>query len=925
MTTHGSKNKLIKNICVSSLALSFCLAGNAFAQEKAEASSDASETVVVRGLKASIVKGIANKRKSAQIIESVVAEDIGKLPDNNVVEALQRVAGIQITARGGGEASAIFIRGMPDITTTVNGRSVFTGAGRQVALQDIPANLINRIDVYKTRSSEQIETGIAGQIDVSTNRPFDFKGKELSVAARGTYLETAEEFNPNVSVLASNRWNTGLGEVGALINLSYNNTKFRDQNLIAGAQVPFTSNTNVPPGFIPLERIFDTNIWQPGLNSGLPQAAGSTLRFPNGTNYPYLLARDAIISTDVYGDRTRTAANVSFQWRPNDKSEYIFEYMHEGYENKIYNSMHFTFVDWWGSLTPADISGITLIPGTNIIKTRSLNNVYGFNSGDATQQKTDTNVYSVTGKWNLTDKLSLKGDVTVQDTEFNTQFFAIRTDRVASRITYDINENDGLPGYHFDNDALMTNPNTWNVAQLYDNAQRDTGNAVTLTLDGKYEANMGALKNITFGLRFDEHNAKVERWGQDSFLGRNLSTFDPKYYFLTEDFYQGESNSPTSWLNFNTQAAFDDLDAIRRLYPNMRLSSALQFSPDFDIREDTTNAYLQGEFENELFGRSLKTLAGVRYVGVSTNMQFGSVSRNATVEKFLPSVTVRYDLNKDLRLRLNYGETLRRPNFGDLNPNYILTGDLSNVGYGQGRGGNPDLQPTYAKNLDTSLEWYFNRDGLLFTTLFKRNIEGLVVPYRLKTTIPNSGQNTNTFVISQPVNASDGEIQGAEIGFTYFPRTLPWKLDGLGFTGSMTFLESSQNIPQTDSSGAVIGQTQTSFFGVSDFSYNATIAYDKGPIDMRVSYVWRKEFLNNNEAALFANPIGVWIRPEASLDAQASYEINDKLSVSIDAVNILGAKSQSYYHFAGAGSPLTTNNGNFKISRSFSVGVRWRL
>ena len=112
------------------------------------------------------------------MIESIVAEDIGKLPDNNVIEALQRVTGVQVTNRGGGEADGIAIRGLPDSTTTWNGRNVFTGVSRSLALQDVPANLISRIDVFKTRSSDQIETGLAGQIDVRTRRPFDLAGLE---------------------------------------------------------------------------------------------------------------------------------------------------------------------------------------------------------------------------------------------------------------------------------------------------------------------------------------------------------------------------------------------------------------------------------------------------------------------------------------------------------------------------------------------------------------------------------------------------------------------------------------------------------------------------------------------------------------------------------------------------------------------------
>ena len=126
--------------------------------------SETQDEIVVTGVRASLIEGLQNKREATQIIESVVAEDVGKLPDNNVVEALQRVTGVQVTNRTGGEASAISIRGLPDITTTWNGRNIFTASGRQFALADIPANLVKRIDVYKTPGADMVEGGTAGVI-----------------------------------------------------------------------------------------------------------------------------------------------------------------------------------------------------------------------------------------------------------------------------------------------------------------------------------------------------------------------------------------------------------------------------------------------------------------------------------------------------------------------------------------------------------------------------------------------------------------------------------------------------------------------------------------------------------------------------------------------------------------------------------------
>ena len=191
--TGRSVNLLLRaSLAVLSMNWVSLAAHAAEAPANKDADKDELEEVVVTGVRASLVQSLVEKRQSTQVIESVVAEDIGKLPDNNVVEAMQRLSGVQISNRSGGEAQAVSIRGFSDIETTWNGRNIFTASGRQFALQDIPSNLVRQIDVYKTRSADQIETGIAGQVDIATLRPFDFKGLEISATARGLYLDVAK-------------------------------------------------------------------------------------------------------------------------------------------------------------------------------------------------------------------------------------------------------------------------------------------------------------------------------------------------------------------------------------------------------------------------------------------------------------------------------------------------------------------------------------------------------------------------------------------------------------------------------------------------------------------------------------------------------------------------------------------------------------
>lgn len=927
------------------------LSGAAMAQEAASSETQLG-TVTVTGVRASLTKSLAVKRTSDQVVESVVAEDIGKLPDNNVVEALQRVTGIQVTNRAGGEVGTISIRGLPDIATTWNGRNIFTASGTQVALQDIPSTLVRQIDVYKTRDAGQLENGIAGQIDVKSLRPFDFKGAKLSLLARETYLDPAKKANPQLSALASNRWKTDAGDIGALVNLSMVKTDYRNESVTPGAMVPFTSANaaEVPAGYIPLQRIFDNAIWTPGTYTGLPQKAGSTLNF-NGTSYPYYLSRDAVFQSDVQGQRKRPAVNVALQWQPNDDAVYTFEAMYNGYRDKVFNKLLFSFVDWWGSLGSNPASTISTFPGTNVIKTRTVNDVYGFNSGDYTTSATDSRIVALNGKWNLGDRLRLDGDLSYQTSSFHSEFTATRIDRVAPSITVDFNSGGGNMAFKFNDNADLVDPAKWNVAQFYDNANRNEGSAGTASLSGTYDADWGALKTLSFGARLDSRKASEANRTQSGFLGRNLASLGADYYHVNSGFGTDIADVPRSWMEPNAYYIRDHINDWRKLYnsvdPNFLTTDKLGLQKTFDVKEDTTNLFLMADTDSALFGHRLRANFGVRYVQVNTAMTAYSVdattkvvtptSGEKTARKFLPSLTLRYEPARDVLLRFNYGETLRRPGFGDLNPVLQLSDDVSKVGYGGGSGGNPGLEPTRSKNLDLTGEWYFQKDSALYGTVFQRRIDGLVVPLRRRVHVDpandpfrnstSGGDHSNgyDYVISSPVNASNGKISGLELGAIYFPKGLPGLLDGLGLQGSVTRLTSSQNVPTANNAGEIVSQLEAPFFGVSKLSWNATLAYEKGPVGARLSYVRRSAFLAANEAALFANPIGIWRQPEKSVDFQLTYNLNDRMAFDISGVNLTNEMQQQYYHFGDAGSPEVTSFGTVQTGRAFSVGFRWKL
>jgi len=877
------------------------------------------DAFTVTGIRASVSSALDVKRESVNMVDAIVAEDIGKFPDNNVIEAMQRLPGVQVTDRASGQIATVTIRGLTDVSTTINGRNVFTASGLAYSLQDIPASLLGSVDVYKTRSADLIENGIAGQIDIHTHRPFDFKGDRFSVAARYIYSDLNEKYSPTGSFLYSKRWENKSGKWGALVNVSYSETNYRNNSVTPGAEVPFMTDQPAA-GWVPYQRIFTDGAtpWVAGLTDGLPTAPGSTMLI-NGVATPYVLSRDAIFASDATGKTTRPATNLAVQWAPNQDSEYTFEFFYDGYKNENFNNLLFSFVDWWGG----PLGAVTLYPGTNIVKAReSVGYVYGFNSGDLSTGKTNSYVAALSGKWTINPDFKLKADASFQSSDYKSTFFAMRTDRVYQSIKVDFNANDGLPAFSFPGSSL-TNPADWNIAQLYDQAHHNKGDAATFTSDGTYNTNWGWIKKVKFGVRADERKASEAQILQEAAgLGQKLSAH-PEFAYYNSNFFDGKAAIPSEWVVANGYYIRDHADEVRKLYnstigANLKTGSAFQTSETFHVKEDTYSGYLMSEFGTFLGSHKLDGQFGARYTNVSTDMAFGTSSGSASVDKVLPSASARFSITNDLRLRVAYGETLRRPNFTDLNPTITYTKDVTNIGYGTASGGNSNLKPTESKNYDIALEYFINDASALFVSGFRREIDGLVVGFRKHVVHDNYD-----YVLSQPDNASNGVLKGYEIGGSYFPKNLPGWLQGLGVQASFTHLSSQQDIPITNATtGAVTGYQRMPFFAVSDNSWSGVLAYERKKFSARLTYEWRSSFLHHNEAALFANPLGVYDRPERAMEVQFSYRVTDRLTVTLDATNLTNEIYQSYYGNK-AGNSTTNNFGNSLYSRTVALGVRY--
>ncbi len=256
-------------------------------------STDTAGEVVVTGIRASVQSATARKRNAEQVIDSITAQDIGALPDRSVAEALQRIAGVTLQrtndnrdpARLSSEGGGVFIRGLSFVRSELNGRDVFSANnGRALSFSDVSSDLLAGVDVYKNPSAELIEGGIGGIVNLRTRKPFDAPGHVLAFSGDYNYADLRKKGFWSGSVLGSNRWSTGLGEIGILLSYSISNTGNRTDQISDGR---FDRATLGRP--------------QDGL------ATGTNVYIPNSLGF-----------RQIDWQQRRTAFDGSIQWKPAD-------------------------------------------------------------------------------------------------------------------------------------------------------------------------------------------------------------------------------------------------------------------------------------------------------------------------------------------------------------------------------------------------------------------------------------------------------------------------------------------------------------------------------------------------------------------------------------------------------------------------------
>lgn len=799
--------------------------------------------VVVVGVRASLASAQDTKREQLDIVDSVVADDITKLPDFSVSDALQRVTGLQI-ARDRGDGTGLTIRGLTQVQTTLNGREVFTaGTGRTLDFADMAAETVARIDVYKTSSAEHIEGGVGGLVDVRTRRPFDFKGRELVGSARLVHGDLADRDTGQFSVLASDRWKTAAGEFGALVNFSLQDRAFREDQKSTGNP---QSRTDL--------------------------LAGQAVFAPNGTSESISL-----------GNRKRSAANLVLQWRPTANLELHAEGSYMAFETRQ-DSYQVNVL-----AAPGFVPGsVALFPGTQDVSRITWANapvsVLSF-----ARDTLDVNKQVAVGANWSGRALTLSSDVSYTQSSSSLFFSGLTLGATAANFTQDLSTR--VPGSGVSGSNLLAPANLQYSGIPYRYRSFD-GDQLTAQLDAEYDLPNHWINSLLAGLRYARRgagNAAGLIVADVALTGRPVADLSQFAVANPYDFFAG-STSIRNYLVGNLDTARDAAGLRSAFGIATPIPASANPLSLWDIGEETQAAYLMARFATS--SRPLDGNFGLRVVQTRERVAgFQSVPASGAVvpikvdsryTDYLPSVNLRYQLSPGLYLRAAASRTLTRPNFDQLSPSLTLVPNSINPLLNQGSAGNPDLRPIRADNLDLAVEKYINKNTALYATGFLKKVDGFVGTLSKPEVIDGA-----SYQVTRPQNSAAADIRGLELGYQQFYDFLPGWLSGLGLQANYTYVDS-------ETADRALGE-KVPLQNLSKHSLNLIGMYEKGRVSARLAYNWRDKFLSGVSQIVGVGALPIYTRAYGWLDASLSYRVSDKISLTIAGTNLLGTMRSSYY------------------------------
>ncbi len=846
-----------------------------FAQEP---SADQVEVIEVKGFTSSLKASMLDKKASDVVYDGITAEDLGKFPDQNVAESLQRITGVAID-RSGGEGQFITVRGFgPDFNTVlVNGRQIATeNQGRAFSFDTLPAELISGAKVYKSPVASMQEGGIGSTVEVTTARPFQFDGFQAVASVKGMYEDVSEETTPQMSGLVTNTFADGT--IGVLASASFQQRKLQTNML-------------------------ETRYWRPGVSltdrSELDNPNYADNAQHNGVYVPQNF--DQIV--DLV-DRERTSANLVVQYAPNDDMTLTLDGLYSKFEvdsdahsvghwftDSNLDNMTFTENGSLSSVTSTVVDGVG--GATDFIRRR-----YG--------RDVEIQAFGANFEWLVNDNLTAVIDVSTSTAEDNSggdNFFTV----VGYNNEYSVDYSGSTPTLSVaGGDAALQNPA---LGRMHYNERNGFDTEDTIS---EYRADFtwtpdsdNAFYKMDFGVYYQDReksNTRLFASACNVYCGYSFDLPDELLtVFTANNFFDGV---PNQWLTYDPAAFFEyatsdaavaqiaaatGLDAadVRATIDATNIANPQPSNDSFVVSEEILSAYAQFYFSTEVSDMPLDINFGFRFSDTDTSVDGTSqivkdlepipndpsdlnvvyetdvgapVNETNSYSTLLPNVNVKLQLTDDLYLRYAYAETLTRPMMDDLVPVFNVT--VSRPGNLQAQAGNTELQPYKSAGWDVSLEWYYDDTSYFSAAGFSKEVEDFIASATADESLfLDSGEYV--FNVLRPRNGEALEVEGIELAWLH---TLE---NGFGIQANATIVNSNDEF---------------SLPGLGN-SQNVTVFYEKDAFQARLALNNRETFMQDA-----VSPLGGteprFTETYTQVDMSVSYDVNETFTVFFEGINI---------------------------------------
>ena len=854
------------------------------------------EEVVVYGIRASMENAINAKRNANQIMDAISAEDIGKFPDDNIGEALQRITGVSLE-REAGEGKSISIRGMGSglSQVTINGQSMASTEGnRSFNFSVMDSSTVSALEVWKSPTAMQDEGAVGGSVNIVTRGPLDSKRTIAAISVAGQYEDLPEDWQGRYTASFSTQ--NDAQTIGFSISANDSTRISRSDQIVI-------------PGWTLVD---DTSgDWS---SRGWDQLAAA-----EGLDY---IAYPMDISSRVRTyERGRTGINPTFQFRFSDNLEVRLDGFYSKLEdfdtNQSFqvrlrdlvrgggrNVNNYSWEFNGNDVASFDTAGANIRAGW-----RGLRNIATLRENEWTSGGGRLQL-----DWNLTDtfRASFQGGANKGSGDLVT--YPVVQFQESTGFAIDMRDNPQFPQVAvedgFTNDQLQLR--NLSINDRYNEEDRDF-----VQLDFQNDINGSHVVAFKFGVKRSGQDLQrtqirhVSNGGVAGTLADFSAMCGDAPCTVTNNTYAGDTAAP-----FNGTFAMADFALINAAYPRDTRADRTAYNESWTVSENTAAVYLQLDLEGEIFGgKPYRGNVGLRYY--NTNLESsgwldavgtepGIVSRG--YHDVLPSLNLSVAMKDNLLLRFGVAEVMARADQEDLSfgGNFNLVDQTA-------REGNPNLNPFQAMAYDLALEWYFADAGLLSGAVFYKDVDSFISNGVIEGgIIVETETGPIAFDAVGPVNGNGAKIKGIEFGYQQAMDFLPHPFNGFGVQFNYTYTDSTVEFPYVEGGQSFVLPLE----GLSKYSFNSVVYYEAERFSMRLAYNYRDSFLANRSNTQ-GNP--QFTDAYAQLDASASFKITDKITIAANAVNL---NDEARYQYFMTPDRMLAHRAS---GRRFSLTVRARF